>query len=215
MFAIALSLLAPASAEDALPAPAAGPTTYELDAKASRLYVLVKYDRNALIAGHDHIVAASDFKGRVTWDPSDLSACDVAIDFPVTALTVDPGTSRSWEGLEGTTSEGDKSTIAKNLQSKDQLQADRFPRIAFTSRSCEASGTGFRVTGDLGIHGVTAPVRATMQIQADGEKFSARGSFAASHGTWGMDPFSAMFGSLKNDDNLKFVIDVKGRPAAR
>ena len=215
MFPIALSLLAPAFAEDALPAPAAGPTTYELDAGASRLYVLVKYDRNALIAGHDHVVAASDFTGRVTWDPTDPSVCDVKIDFAVTALTVDRGASRSWEGLEGSTSEGDKRTITDNLRSKDQLGADRFPRIAFTSRSCEASGAGFRVSGDLGIHGVTAPVKATMQIQADGARFSARGSFTASHGTWGMDPFSAMFGSLKNADDLKFVIDVKGRPAGQ
>lgn len=213
MFAIALSLVAPSHAEDALPAGATAATTYTLEAADSRLYVLVKYDRDALIAGHDHVVVAQQFDGSVTWNPADPSACDVRISFPVTALAVDPGSSRSWEGLEGATSDGDKSSIAKNLQGKSQLHAAMFPRIAFTSKSCKRSGAGFEVTGSLGIHGVDAPVTALMRIEADADGFSAKGRFSASHSKWSMDPFTAMFGSLRNDDTLEFVVDVNGHAA--
>jgi polyisoprenoid-binding protein YceI len=207
MFLIAL--FAPAFSAELTDAPA-GPATYALQSPSSRLYVLVRYDREALVAGHDHVIAASQFDGQVTWDPTNPSACDVRISFPVSALTVDPGDARSWEGLDGVTSDGDKVTIAKNIESKHQLNAALFPDVVFSSTSCTRSGAGFRVDGGLTLHGVTAPVTAQMAIDADGERFRARGTFTASHDDWGFAPFTALLGSLRNDDALKFVIDVKG-----
>lgn len=184
--------------------------TYALDPSASRLWVLVKYDRSSLIAGHDHVVQASTFDGTVTWNPDDPSVCDVRISFPVTALVVDPGDSRTVAGLEGTTSDGDKGKIKANFEGKSQLNASAFPTISFQSTKCEASGATTKVTGDLTMRGVGAKVSAVMSVEA-GDTFTARGSFSGTHDQWGFDPFSALLGSLRNDNALQFHVDVKGK----
>ena len=192
--------------------PSSSRIRYELEPDRSRLFVQVRYDRSALMAGHDHVIAATDFDGTVHWDAADPSACDVSIAFPVTALAVDPGNARSWAGLEGTTSDGDKESIAKNMLGKHQLVADRFPKIAFQSTRCEPNDAGATVYGTLSIHGVDAPVVANVRIEADPDGFRARGSFDATHATWGLDPFTALLGSLRNDEALSFGIDVRGTP---
>lgn len=195
----------------ALPAQAfAAPTTYTLDAARSWLYVVVKYDRNAAMAGHDHVLRASSFRGTVTWDPDDVSACKVEIRFPVTALTVDPPGARAREGFEGETSDGDKPKILSNALGRHQLESDRFSDISFQSTRCAASGDTVQVTGNMTIHGVTASVTAPMRITADGASFTAKGSFMSNHATWGLDPFTALLGALRNAPELKFVGDLTG-----
>jgi polyisoprenoid-binding protein YceI len=198
-----------APAEEAS-AEAAGPRSYTLDPSQSRVFVLVRYDRNATIPGHDHVVAAQTFDGKVTWDPADPSACDVSIAFPVTALAVDPGNARSWAGLEGETGEGDKGKIRDNALGKHQLEASKFPTISYQSTSCTGTGTAFDVTGNLTIHGISKPITTKMTIEA-GDTFSAKGSFETTHATWGMDPYSALLGALKNAPTLAFTVDVKGK----
>ena len=72
----------------------AAPVTYQLGGGGS-LQVLVKYDRNAIIAGHDHVLASSTYSGSVTWDTADPSVCNVKISMPVSSLQVDPPGTRA------------------------------------------------------------------------------------------------------------------------
>ena len=198
--------------EEAAPA---GPTTYTLSPTAGRLYVLVRYKRGTIGAGlaHDHVVAATGWTGSAVWDADDVSACDVRFDLPVSGLVVDPGDAREWEGLEGETSDGDKETIQENLRGRHQLQMSSFPGISYRSSSCAAGADGkTNVTGTLTIHGVGHQVTVPMAVTADGESFRASGEFSANHGDFGMDPYSAAFGAVKNDEALKFVISVSGNP---
>ncbi len=190
---------------------AAAQTTYDLQPSASHLSVLVEYDRDALIAGHDHIIEATTFTGTVTWNPDDPSACAIDISFPVTALAVDPGNSRSRHGLEGSTSDGDKGKIRDNLQGRYQLEAKKYPSISFESKECKASGGAFQVSGPLSLHGVSHTVSALMKITEDGSSFSAQGTFSATHDDWGFKPFTALLGSLRNAPGLTFHVDVSGK----
>ena len=60
------------------------------------------------------------------------------------------------------------------------------------------------------LRGKQANVVAQMKIVADGASFQANGTLKAKGTQFGMDPFSAMFGQLKNKDDLQFTIRVKG-----
>lgn len=188
---------------------AAAPTTYALD--GGRLEVIVKYDRSAWVAGHDHVLVSTGFRGSVTWDPEDVSACKVDITLPVQTLVVDPPGSRARNGFEGETSDGDKKTIKKNALSKGQLNADAHPNITYTATKCSGSSGSVTVAGNLTIRGTTKPVQTTMTISADGSTFSAKGSFASTHTAYGFKPFSAALGAVRNDDKLGFVVNVKGK----
>jgi polyisoprenoid-binding protein YceI len=186
----------------------AAPTTYTLS--KGHLAVLVRYDRGTLVSGHDHILTTDDFEGSVTWDPEDLSACQVNIQFPAKTLVVDGPGMRERYGLEGETSDGNRESIKDNALGKKQLHADEHPTISFASTGCEAKGEKVAVTGSLTVHGTPATVTALMEVEATDSSFSANGSFDANHADFGMKPYSALLGTLKNDERLTFFIDVEG-----
>ena len=197
----ALALAVPVDAQ-------AAPTTYAVS--GGRLEVIVLYDRGALIAGHDHVLQSNSFSGSVTWDPDDLAACRVSLTMPVNSLVVDPDGARERRGFEGETSDGDKSTILKNALSKGQLNAASHPHITYKASRCEPQGDKVRVVGDLTIRGVTRTVSTVLTITADGTQFRARGRFDAKHADFGMKPYTARLGSLRNAEPLTFYVDVKG-----
>jgi polyisoprenoid-binding protein YceI len=207
-------LAEPAAPVEAPPAaPVTGPIDYALDSSQGRLYVLVRYKRGTLGAGlaHDHVVVAGGWSGSVTWDAANLGACNVTIEAPVGGLSVDPGSAREWESLEDQTSAADKETIRDNLRGSRQLDMNNYSSIRYQSTSCSpvANGT-VNVTGALTIHGVSKTVTVPMTIREGEGSFGATGRFDATHADFGMTPFSAAFGAVKNDQRLSFVIDVRG-----
>jgi polyisoprenoid-binding protein YceI len=193
-------------------APAAvAPVRYTLDASSSQLWVLLRYDRDAAMKGHDHVVQATTFDGRVTWSLADASACDVDIQFPVTALTIDPSGARSRAGLTGDTPTGDLPDIKKNMLSNKQLDASRFPTIRFQASDCSGTTGAVTVRGTLSMHGVQRPLSMQLDVRADGTSFTASGKTKIRTSDFGMDPYSVFFGALRNDDTLELHVDVKGR----
>ncbi|MFK7927483.1 MAG: YceI family protein [Myxococcota bacterium] len=197
--------------ETVAPEPA-GPKTYALTTKGGFVGVVVRYDRGALIAGHDHVLVASRYSGSVTWDPNDLSACKVSVDVPVSSLVVDPPGSRKRKGFKGETSAKDKATIKKNALGKNQLNGGAHPKITFRSTSCAAAGDRVLVSGKLTVRGVTKSVKTPMRISASPDRFKASGSVGFSHTQFGFKPFSAALGALKNDDKLTLDLSFVGNP---
>jgi polyisoprenoid-binding protein YceI len=55
----------------------------------------------------------------------------------------------------------------KHVKSPDFLDVEKFPKITFKSTKIEKSSDGYKVTGDLTLHGVTKPV--TLDVQTDGK----------------------------------------------
>lgn len=191
----------------------AGPVTYTLNAGTSQLYVVVnKADTVGAAVSHDHVVEAKGWSGTVTWDPGDLSSCAVDISVPVSKLVNDRGAMRKAVGLEGELDEGQRSDIKDNMFAEDQLDAGKHTSITFAATSCSESGGKVKVKGPLTIRGQAANVTATMTVEATPTSFEASGSFTSKHTAHGFDPFSAMFGALKNEDKLKFGVSVVGTP---
>ena len=94
---------------------------------------------------------------------------------------------------------------------KHVLNAVQFPDASFQSTSCKAAGNEVDVTGKLSIHGVAADVTVRMSIQADGKTFHGKGVLDTKHSDFGMRPYRALMGALRNDEALQFHIDVKGQ----
>lgn len=187
----------------------AAETTYNVT--GGRLEVLVKYDRNALIGGHDHVLQSTSFSGSVTVDPANPAGCKVKITMPLNSLQVDPPGARERRGLEGSTSDGDKKTIKKNALSKGQLNAEAHPNMTFTSTSCAPAGDKIKVSGNLNVRGVDKPVSTSIKISAADGSFRGTGWFSTSHAALGFKPYSALLGSLRNADELTIWVDVKGK----
>ena len=202
----------PQATEEPPPEPA-GPVTYTLDAGRSRLVVLIDKDPDTMGAGlsHDHVVQAKGWRGTVTWDEADLAACRIQFSLPVAKLDPDSPSLRKAYGLEGELSSGQRQDVKDNMLAKDQLDAGRFPDITFQSTGCSGAADKPTVKGTLTIHGTGKAISVPMTVAVEGDTFSATGSFTAKHTDFGMEPFSAMFGQLKNKNALRFRIKVQGR----
>lgn len=213
---LAALFVGPAFAEDA-PADeapvekAAAPTTYTLG--AGQLVVQVFKDPDTLASGlsHDHAIRASGWSGSFTWNPAD-SSCAVDITLPVSGLTPDEDRIRKQYGLEGTLDEGMREDIKENMLSDHQLHGKKFPNITFKASSCALSGDTLNVTGALNIRGEDKQVVIPLAgFSADGSQMSGKGSFKAALSDFGAEPYSALFGQLKNRDDMTFHVSVKGK----
>jgi len=66
-------------------------TEYTFDDTDSLLYVQVYKDSDAAASGfaHDHVMRATNWNGFVSYNPSDLSECEMQFSLPVQDLQVD------------------------------------------------------------------------------------------------------------------------------
>ena len=58
--------------------------------------------------------------------------------------------------------------------------------------------------------GKTRPVTLSMKVALDGDKFRASGKLVVKGSDWGLEPFTAPAGVLRNEDKLSFYIDAQG-----
>lgn len=88
--------------------------------------------------------------GTLTIDPARPSAATVAIDIPLSGLTV--------------TSAG----FGKHLATGDLFDTGKFPTARFVSRSVTVNGTQATIAGDLTLRGVTKPLTLNASLHGAG-----------------------------------------------
>ena len=202
------------SDEETEPLPS-GPSTWLFSQDESLLYLQVWRDSSAWGSSlaHDHVIRAGVWEGTLSYDTDDLSACAMTISLAVSELVVDEDGMRSLVGYSDTISSSDRDEIRENMLSSDQLDASRHPDIWFESVSC-AGDTGdsgsLTVTGDLSARGQTSRVQIPLDFEIRGDAFYVVGDFSLSHDDFGMEPYEAYWGAVRNDDELGFAFDMVG-----
>jgi predicted outer membrane repeat protein len=147
----------------------------------------------AAAAGHDLVLEVTAWEA--TLDTGDAASLE---------LTADATSLRVIEGKGGmkALSEDDKADICKSID-KDVLKKKA---ISFSSSSVEEGGGGVAVKGDLEIAGKSAPVEFDLAIGDDG---TVSGSAKLSQKSFGIKPYSALFGALKVNDDVEILVDGK------
>jgi polyisoprenoid-binding protein YceI len=144
-------------------------------------------------AGHDLLIEVASW--QATLDPEAQ---------PALTLTADSGSLRVLDGTGGlkSLSESDKADIKKTID-KDVLKGTQ---IEFRSSELQEVPGGFRVRGEVSIHGRHAPVAFDLAI---GDAGQVAGSAKVTQSAHGMKPYSALFGALKVADEVEVVIESK------
>lgn len=170
---------------------------YKLGPDNATLRVKTGRHGAAAKAGHDLTIEVKSWEATLTVadDPAGSSA----------ELSADATSLHVLEGVGGLQALGDddKADIRKTID-KDVLKKKD---ISFTSTSVAAEGDALSVTGDLTMGGKTKPV--TFTLTGDGD--SIDGSAKVKQETWGIKPYSALFGALKVNDEV--TVEIKS-PAA-
>jgi polyisoprenoid-binding protein YceI len=119
--------------------------TYELDSDHSQVLWTVNHSGFAPLRG---LVGA--MTGTLELDPRRLGEARVAIDIPLSGMTVSsPG-------------------FGKHLQAADLFNVAQFPTARFVSRSVRVNGQQATIAGDLTIRGQTRPVTLDARLHGAG-----------------------------------------------
>ena len=188
---------------------------YDFDSETSLLYVQVFKDSSALASAfaHNHVMRADNFYGEVAYNEDDASLCEISFSLPVADLRVDEGGMRELVGYDGTISSSDRNTIRGHMLDSDQLNGSSYPTISFESESCSGDGgkSGIlTVQGGMTVRGRTANVTLPVQFEVNDGDFYAQASFDMNHAAFGMTPYRAFAGAVRNDDPLRFTFDLVG-----
>jgi polyisoprenoid-binding protein YceI len=169
------------------------PGAHKLGPHNATLRVKTGRSGAAAKAGHDLVIEVTSWEATL----------DVG-DAPSMQLSADPTSLKVIEGKGGMQALDDdgKADILKSID-KDVLKKQA---IEFRSTSVAQSNGGLAVKGDLELVGKTAPVEFQLTVGDDGV---LNGSATVTQSTWGMKPYSALFGALKVNDAVEVLVDGK------
>jgi YceI-like domain len=157
--------------------------------------LIVRTERVGAIAkvGHDLLMDVTSWEGEL-----DLG------DRPSATLTADASSLRVREGTGGMQRLGDDDKRGIEQTIDDEV-LKRTP-IRFRSTSVVADGGRLHVEGELELSGQTHPLGFELEIADDGR---LTGAATVKQSSWGMKPYSTLFGTLKVADDVVVEIDAK------
>jgi hypothetical protein len=156
----------------------------QFDASSAECLVYTSKDGLLSALGHDLTIRVTSFSVDV-----DASSLAIQARFDAGSLKV---VSATHGGPSGDVTDDDKRKIEGNIVN-EVLKTSSFPEIRFVSTSVTPSDGGFRVTGELTLHGQTRPL--TVQSRPEGGKQVAK--IEINQPDYGIKPYSAMLGALK------------------
>lgn len=176
---------------------------YRLDAGQSQFTVQAFAEGLLSSFGHNPVIAIRDFEGEVEFVPGTLEGARVRLTIKAHSLAVTDDVK-----------EKDRLEIERMMRD-DVLEVSNYPEIVFESTSVTASRIRegryrARVIGILTLHGVTQP---NLWIQSevifgDDNTLRAQGDFSLKQIDYRIKPVSAMGGTLKVKNELKFKFDI-------
>jgi len=104
----------------------------------------------------------------------------------------------------------DNEKLTGHLKSPDFFDVKQFPVATFTATAIEPAGAGYKVTGNLDLHGVKKSVSFPAEIHASPEALSVKAEFAINR-----RDFNINYPGMPNDlirDNVVLKLDIKATP---
>lgn len=155
--------------------------------------------------GHDPVIAIRDFTGEAQFVPGSFEGASVKLTINARSLA-----------LSGDVKEKDRLEIEQAMR-EEVLEVEKYPEIVFSSNNISTSRLAegryrARIIGDLTLHGVTQKnlwISAEVTVQDD--SLRGRGDFSLKQRDYGIKPFSAVGGTIKLKNELKFAFDIEAR----
>jgi polyisoprenoid-binding protein YceI len=174
---------------------------YEIGPQVGRLMLRTYRQGMAARVGHDLLIEAAGWEGRVTVPGDSGAQAKVSVRVDLGALKVAEGT-----GGVKPLSDGDKQQIQQSMYK--MLQVGRHRHATFISTVVEVHDHGGIVEGDLALVGQVHSLRLEVAQQ---DKVDVAGTASVLQSRWGIKPYSGFLGALK----LRDAVDVEFTLALR
>jgi polyisoprenoid-binding protein YceI len=177
-------------------------TRYTIDAAQSRFMVRVFAGGLLFFKGHDHFIAIRDFTGEAQLTPDSLSPASLELNVRADSLAE----------TRDVFTEQQKQIINKEVREL-VLETTKYPSITFKSTDVKgklmAGGKYLAsIGGDLTLHGVTRHIEIPAQVSLSGKDLRANGEFTINRGDYKVNATSALHGTIRVRDKLKFTFDI-------
>ena len=183
---------------------------YEFDASKGNLEMDVYKEGFLKAFGHEHLIAAKEFSGRVIFDAQRVESSSVTLRVAAKSLTVtDPDASEKDRGEVQTAMQGDK-----------VLDTAKFPEIVFASTGvtkAEKKGETWSIvlSGSLKLHGVQKNLSLPLKLRVQGEKLIAEGEVALLQSEYGITPIKVGGGSVRVKDKLRIRFEIHAQASTK
>lgn len=190
---------------------AAQPASWSLDLQATELAVKVFKTGAGASLAHDHVVVATKFTGKGSLDeagkPESLA---LELTVPVNSLVPDEPEARRKYHLPNTpVPEDDRKKVRANMLDEGQLDAAKFPNITFVVSKVYAEESGaLQCLGKLTLHGVTKELLFPIKVKIGERTAEGDASVRFKTSDFGIKPYSAALGLIKNKDEVELVVHV-------
>ena len=174
---------------------------YRIDASQSRFTVQGVAEGMLSMFGHNPMIAICGFGGDVRCVPGTLESASLLMLVQADSLAV-----------VNKVSDKDKREMERGMR-EDVLEIARYPEVVFMSTKVSANRIDegqyqARINGNLSLHGVTRDHLINTQITVNGSSLRAQGEFPLRQTDYNIKPVSAVGGTLKMKDELKFSFDI-------
>ncbi len=175
---------------------------YRLDAAQSSFMVRTFSGGLLFFKGHDHFIKVGDFTGEAQLTPSAINPASLQMTIRADSLAE----TRDVFTLQ------QKQIIDKEI-SQLVLETAKYPEIVFkstevTGKLAPAGHYEATIGGDLTLHGVTRHIVIPADITLEGTNLHARGEFTINRGDYNVKATSALNGTIRVRDKLKFTFDI-------
>lgn len=215
----------------AVPAATAAPA-WTLDEAASLFAVLTHKAGLGARLAHDHLVVARAPQVAIRFDPDRPAAAELDFSLPVLALDVDPPGERAARAerlrvlgvLSGElppVDPGDRDKVREAMLAPTQLFASRFPHVTAELRGLARRGgaagarvaLGWDATVKVTVRDRTVERRIPVRFEIDGDRLTAEALGEFRFTEFGIEPYSAFLGAVRNEDLFHLVVELTARRA--
>jgi len=147
-------------------------------------------------AGHEHLIQARQFSGRVVYYPYQPQASHLAVSIATVGLEV---------LTPPDTAEIRKVTAAMRA---DVLDVPQYPEITLTSQAVELAGDTLGIQAALTMKGQTCTVPLTVRVRIEPDTLRATTTFSVRQSDYGIRPYrGGPGGTVRVADAVTFDID--------
>ncbi len=168
-------------------------SSHSIDTASSVLTVHVLKSGFFSAFGHEHRVSAPISKGSLS--TGEAAAVELAVD------------ARKLLIVDKDVSDKDRAEIQKTMRGPEVLDSEKFPEIRFRSEKVSRAGDGWRISGNLTLHGQTHPVEVS--VKESGGHY--QGSAQVKQTDFGITPVTVAGGAVKVKNELKIEFDIVGQ----
>ncbi len=177
--------------------------SYCLGANSGNLYVYTFKEGLLSKLAHDLLIDVTNFKVNLDIPADGFTSGSLELEIQANSLNVICAL-KDGERTEEL-KEKDIADIEKDLGGK-VLHPDKYPTVNFRSKAIQKKDGGYKINGDLNLHGVMKTIDFDMDTNGD----NLKGMITLLQKDYGIKPFKAMMGTLriKNEINIGFDLSL-------